>query len=341
MKHREEKNKNSKLAEFYQRSKLRIASTLNLFGDVFLFADGVRNEDPLRAIAGGLYSMGAGIAGFFARLSPKERTQELKEKTADFIRQHVTDGFRQSKAEAVYQQAQNKSLTQKINAYLKRNSASVMLWFYTSGAAVLFASGLHKFIKGDSQSKRPVGELLVGGFSLLVKLTSAILPEPEKRTDRTKTKNGWRALKEQPLKIFGYGSLLTEAFWAYETYEKANSKKPWKLTAALTASYALSDAIMTGVDKEAVNQLPPLQADEQLVLEDMLAEAIHRQHSTKHTNSTQKAAQFLSQQQGVDRSEQEIYNSINQKLHTYSWLAREDKRSQSVLTQKEDVITLS
>lgn len=312
----------------YESNKLTIAAGLNLIGDVILFLEGIgisfaKDKDGnkpqknlFNAAAGGLYSLGALTAAVFGRISPKERFHDLKYQVAEFIDGRLDRSASQTQsARIVNEKSQN--FWNRAERYLRRYAGQVMLWFYTLGAAVMFAGGIKQ--QHEKKDKGVDGDLLVGGFSLLVKLTSAIMPEAREseQSDTGAPKGFWSKLKSQPMKIFGYGSFLTEIFWGYSAWKKKENGQEWRLRAATTASYAASDLVIATANKDAVNRLGDLHDREVNELEEMVAETIAHQSEGRQAQLTEESAEFIAQQSGIARSKEALTASIKARVEQY------------------------
>ena len=321
----------------YQANKLRISAGLNLVGDMGLLVDGVKKGETLRGIAGGLYSLGAITAAVFGKLTPKQRFEDLKTRTAEFLQSKLPNGIADTEAAHTIAAEKLKSPMKKAGDYLRHNSGQVMLWFYSLGAGVLFANGLRKYTQAK-EGERPIGELLVGGFSLLVKITSALLPEKKssKNNPEIETEQGfWQSIKSQPMKVFGYGSLMTEAFWAYDVYEKKQRGDDWQWTAFTTGNYAASDLVIATAKKDVANNLGDLRVSELDELEEMIAESISQQTPQKTASLVDQSATFLEEQSGIVRSKEELAASIERRISKRkpreNWTAQANEPSNTEL----------
>jgi hypothetical protein len=302
---------------FFEANRLRISALLNLAGDIGVMVDGKKKGDYLHGFAGLLYTFGATVAALFGTVSPKQHLKELKFKAASFLAKE-TDGGQSDKAQSELASRANESTMARVTRYLRGNSAKVMLWFYSLGAAAMLANGIRKYAAGKNKDgKRPIADILVGGFSLLVKLSSALLPQasPEEEQELgNRKKSWWHSIKSQPMKLFGYGSFLTEIFWAYSVYEDQQNKQPWKWRAFTTASYAASDLMITGTKKETRAKDLPLTTAQQSELEELMAETIAKQEESQQEELTRKAVSFLEENTATTASEEVLFASLQQRV---------------------------
>ena len=325
---------------FYERNKLRIAGALNGFGDVALLLDGYTKEKDdsgkeidkswLKA-TGWLYTLGAAVITFFGKVDKEQEIKELSKRTAEFL-QNNADNKSADLQSTQIAQAEVGALT-KAKRSLQRHAGQVMLAFYTAGAATLFVSGIKSYKNPPAGgTKKPIGDVLVGGMSLLIKTTSMLLPEKVKSIDNTQAEDkqggviGW--IKEKPMRLFGYGSMLTEAFWGYRAYEKKQQGKNWKLSAATGAAYAASDVVIATANKDSANAAGKMNQTEQENLEEMVAETIAHQSVEQQEALAAKTASFLETQGAVNGNADELRQSIMQRVEKRSdkqWATRAEE----------------
>jgi hypothetical protein len=295
--------------------RLQLAGALNGFGDVLLLADGIEKRDPWRIAAGSLYTVGAAAITFFGSPDNKQQRSELQQRLNHFL---LNEGMTPLPLE----QEKAAPLTQ----ILRHHSTNIMLGCYTLGAAALLASGVKPYLSDSAiptTDKRNIGDILVGGVSLLVKGTSWMMPEQKTPTEPDSSEDkGWMTqIKDKPMQVFGYGSLLTELFWAGKTVETFKNGEQWKLTAATTASYILSDLLIATTHKNATHMGEQLTASEQSDLEEKLAKEIARQSLSNRAALYDKTANFLSNEPLVRGSKEDLRH-ILEKKSSGSWAER-------------------
>ncbi|MDG1286953.1 MAG: hypothetical protein P8P30_05235 [Rickettsiales bacterium] len=319
----------------YEKNKLRIAGVLNGFGDIALLKDGYTDEfdDKTKRkvdkthlkVSGWLYTLGAAVITFFGSVNKDQQVKDLSYRTAEFMKQKtgsLTNDLQSSKI-----LNRESGVMAKMARGLRRHSAQAMLWCYTLGAGAMLAGGIKAYRKPGGD--KPISEILVGGMSLLVKAASMLLPEKSTTTDPEQSRIketgiiGW--IKEKPMRLFGYGSMLTEAFWGYRAYEKKKAGKDWKLAAATGGAYAASDVVIATTNKDATNAMGRLDQQEQGDLENMIAETIAHQSAEKQEALSQEAATFLEKEAAVSGNVDELRQSIMQrveKLQDKAWVDR-------------------
>lgn len=338
--------KTTKAPSLYEKNKLRIAGALNGFGDITLLLDGYKKEyddngqlidKRFTKLAGWLYTIGAGVITLFGSVDKNAEVLDISKRTAEFLKSKGSTLSENLESTRILQQGQ--SNTGNFLNKLRRHSAQIMLWFYTLGAGALFAGGIRDYRNASKAGeKKPIGDLLVGGMSLLVKSASFLMPE-KAATSETEIENGKRKgligwIKEKPMRLFGYGSMLTEAFWGFRAYEKFKAGKKWKLSAATGSAYALSDVVIATTNKDAANAIR-LDETEQSQLENMVAETIAHQASEKQDQLITESAAFLEKQAGVNGNAQELRQSIMQRVESMrgsDWAERSANTAQLELT---------
>ena len=307
----------AKEPSLFERNKLRISAGFNLLGDVGLFVDGYNKGKAFRMVAGGFYTFGAGIAALFGSTNKKQQFKDLKLRTAEFLHGLNESKNTQIQSAKIIQKFEKADLLTKASTFLRRYAGQVMLGFYTLGAAVLFAGGVKDYHTEKGEDKPKIGDIGAGGSSLIVKITSLLLPEKRVKKGESENKKeqstvDW--LKEKPMRLFGYGSLLTEGFWAYRTYEDARDGEDWKWSATTTASYALSDIVIATANKDAANAAGQLNGTQREQLEEMIAETIAHQNADRRVDMTSQAVEFLEGEVGVEAETTVIRQSLEQRI---------------------------
>ena len=304
----------------YERNKLRIAGALNLLGDVFFLSDsftkkydssGKLVDKTLTKITGGLYTAGALVATLFGRVSAKEQANLVKEQVAELLERKAPIKS-QTTAGSLFLQKRNQPGFSKIKRFMQRYAGQIMLWLYTLGAGVMMADGVRQYRNPVDGERPKVGDLLVGSASLLVKVTSALMPEQqatEKDESEEKKKKGLT-----PMKLFGVGSFLTELFWAYSVYERQRDGDPWKRRAVTTASYMASDVVIATTNKDTANAGNGLQSE---ALDDILimaVETIAAQPPEAQANLKDEVASVLAKHPAVSEDKATISAKLEQML---------------------------
>lgn len=330
----------------YEKNKLRISGALNLLGDVGLLAEGLTQKNIFKIAAGGLYTVGAASLAFLGKANPKKQLEELRENTALFLNREVANKDSSLESVKIVNQRDKGGLA-SFGRFLKKNAADVTLFFYTLGAGAMLANGVksYKTLKDENDtSQRGLAKLEeakatigYGISSLSIKATSLAMRE-SKKTDVEKPKGliGW--LKEKPLRLFGYGSLITETMLGWKTYgqwkqskakgQTAEDKKAFRWSALTTASYAASDIVIATANKDATNAVRKMNEVEQEKLEEMVAETIAHQSEQEREALASKTAQFLETQAAVNGNAEQLCQSILKRVEKMSgraWTTRAEE----------------
>ncbi len=315
------------LPSLYEKNKLRIAGALNALGDVMLLLDGRKSNNIPFKMAGWLYTAGAVVITLFGSTNKEQQVKDLTERTAEFVQSQALNQSAELESGKILHQRDNGVLASS-SRFLRRHSAQVMLWLYTLGAGAMLTAGITNFNSTPASNtklkKAAFSEVLVGATSLLVKSVSLIMPEKaESRLDSQKPEEkgiiGW--FKEKPMRVFGYGSLATEAFWGYRAYAKFDAGEKWQKSAVTAGSYMLSDLVIAGTNKDAANAVGKMNEAEQAKLENMIAETIAVQAEAEREKLSAQAAEFLKKESIVNGSIEQLRESILQRA-TKLWSER-------------------
>ena len=328
--------------DWFNRSKLRIAGWLNAVGDVSLLAGGIDSKDNFMTLAGGLYTGGAVALGLYGNVKTDRQLREISQDTADFLQQRTGDLPKELGLSTILSQKKTSRLHQ-LEDYLYHHPADIMLGFYSAGAAAMIGSGIaHK------NNER----LGYGIWSLGIKLTSLLLPEKKADTDqplapkRTSGIGGaidW--IKEKPLRLFGYGSLVTELLLgasAMRDFKTAKNDPAKKRKATFgfftTGMYMLSDALMATSSKDPTNADGKFNDDQQLRIEAMAAEAIAIQPEGYRSLLAKEVGGFLAQRSEIKGSREEITKAIltqAEHLGKSRWAARVEQAAHDAVAMPE------
>lgn len=333
----------------YEKNKLRIAGALNAIGDIGLLADGFKSKSiPFKA-AGWLYTAGALIATFFGASSKEQQKQDLTERAAEFVQSFNPEKTPDLESARILQQ-KDTGIMASIGRSLRRHSGQIMLALYTLGAGAMLWHGVNgyksasaeyklakdeggnRFEKATAALTEAKGTIGYGISSLSIKALSLFVKEDtaqEKASpNTTKGVIGW--FKEKPMRIFGYGSLITETMMGIRTYGKykqsiaeagTDKKTNWGFSALTTGAYALSDLVIAGTNKDAANAVGKMTDAEQAKLENMVAETIAVQPEEQRERLSAEAAEFLKKESIVNGSADQLRESILQRA-TKLWSER-------------------
>lgn len=294
---------------FLHQHGLQLGGALNLIGDASLLYAGYKNKDPFMTIAGGLYTAGALALTRYGTPNPERQMREVCEATADFFKHRVGTLPVDSYLATVHAQ-QDTGVIHRVESALYRNPVDTMLGLYTAGAATMLASGIQSGNKWRS---------IYGGWSLGVKALSFAMPEKEEAPADDKNKKqsdsviDW--IKEKPLRLFGYGSLVTEVLLGKSAIADLRAGKEGAMFGVATAvMYVLSDAVMAISSKNTSSVDGVLSDHDQEHIERLAAEIIAQQPATKQEKLIDQVAEFLIKQPAIKGSADEISARLASKV---------------------------
>ena len=304
---------------FLKRNSLQVAGVLNLVGDAGFFMNGLKDiraakTKPQRiaayaeAIGGGLYTLGGLNLTLFGHVDERKPAQAIIEKTAVFMTEQIGPLPRDTALGALHPSAQKTSSP----SFFYRNTAQNTLVAYTLGAGSLLVTGITRF-----RTKAPEGGILLsyGIASAAVKLASLLVPEKPQEQETEKPATGiigW--LREKPLRIFGYGSIITDTLLAKRAYDKykTGSNSSWQVATA--GSYILADSMMAISSKDKNNVTGTFSAEDQQHIEALVAQTVAEQPKEKQAALVQKVSKFLSKQSGMPHKPNDIAKGIIDQL---------------------------
>ena len=307
------------LRDFFKRNSLQVAGTLNLLGDAGFFMQGLKDIRAAHtkqqriaayaeAIGGGLYSLGGANLVLFGNVDQRKPVNEIIAKTAVFMTEQVGPLPKTTALGALHPSMQKTSTP----SFFYRNTAQNTLTAYTLGAGALVVTGISRF-----RAKVPEGGIMLGyGLaSVGVKLASLLIPEKAKEDENEKPATGLMAwLKEKPLRIFGYGSIITDSLLAKRAFDKykagVNSTGP----IATAGSYILADSMMAISSKDKNNVTGTFSAEDQQHIETLVAQTLAEQPKENQAALLQKVSKFLSKQSGMPRKPHDIAKGIIEHL---------------------------
>lgn len=307
---------------YLQRNSLQIAGVLNLIGDVGFLGKGMNTQDRYKIAGGGLYTLGGLNLALFGKVKDHRPGDRLSAETAEFVRGKLgglPDGTGLERAGE-----QQAGQPQGGQGFFERNAAQNTLVAYTGGAAAILASGVKKY---RANPKETAG-MYYGVSSLVFKLASLVIPE--KRAEEGAEKKGgiinW--VREKPLRLFGYGSVVTDSLLAYETYQDYKfhpGKKNYLWSAVTAVTYILADFMMAISNKDKSNAVEKLTGDQQLQITAMAAEVLVAQPEEKRQALAEDIGGFLAHRPEVKGSRGDIAKAIleqAQHMGTSRWTAR-------------------
>lgn len=317
------KPQQSGMKKFLQHHSLQVGGILNLIGDVGLLGGGIKTKDPFKITGGGFYTLGGLNAALFGKVKPKQNLREITEGTAVVIKKAA--GLPEGSTLAQVDAAWNKDNIGHTGDFLYRRAAPNTLSIYTAGAGAMLGSGIHNYRAGKGAAR-----LYYGLSSLAFKLASLIIPEKSQKDEAGNAQGAgvmdW--LREKPLRLFGYGSLVTDTLlgWdAYQSYKRSPKTGDHLWTGVTTVTYLLADFMMAISSKDPANASGKFSAEEQRRVEALAAETIAREPREIRDGLVSQVAEFLAARPEITGNADYLKQSVAQQLeHLKSnpWAAR-------------------
>lgn len=316
---------------FIKRNSLRLSGLSNLVADVLMMWSGVKNKNKLTTLGGGLYTLGGLNLALFGKAKEKDKEDQLTKDTADFMQEktgHLSEGMAVAKAQV------------DASGGLSRNAARNTLTLYTAGAIAFLAAGITTFTDKKNSGKKffdkeGSGILIYGISSTLFKLVSLLVPEKtakEKQEEGAEKKGGFvNWVREKPLRIFGYGSLVTDTALGIETYQefknpqKNSTDKNYRIIGGATVFYLLADFLVAQSNKDPANAAGKLDRAAQERVEALAAEAITQEPKEKQGELLEQVAVFLAKRPEIQGSARDIAVAIKKQMAQKDqdgWVAR-------------------
>lgn len=316
-----------KPSDVLERNSLRLAGMLNLVGDVGFLVNGINTANPYKFMGGLSYTLGGVNLTYYGCVDKQHVIDEVIRKSANYLESRcgqLPHGCQLSRL----RDQQPDSIFAKGDRYLHKNPAQHTMALYTAGAGALLGSGIQNYKQGEGSAG-----LLYGLSSLGFKLTSMVIPEkaanaPEKKSGLI----GW--IQEKPLRLFGYGSLMTDSLLAWESYQEfkhAPGKSGYVWTALSGGTYMLSDIMMAISHKDPANGAARFTHLEQEYIAHVMADAINRLDSSSRLQMSHDVATFLSSQPEIHESSAQLSQMIQKALEEKqgkSWASRAQPRGE-------------
>ncbi len=274
----------SGFAQYLKNNSLKLSGYLNLVGDVGLLLDGLKigakdkdaKPDTLRVAGASLYTLGGLNLIRYGDAAQKHQMLTMSNKIADFIEAETGELPTNSQLFSIRNTKTDDSAMGKIDNVLSHKPAEKTLALYTAGAAAMLADGGYKAYHGGE-----IGDAYYGASSLTCKLISWMVPEQSKdqATENKENKNVIDWVKEKPLRVFGYGSMISELLLAREAYVKfkegdiGKAGYMWKAFSSL--SYLAADGLVAISNKDEHNADYQCSAKERAELKALAEDALN------------------------------------------------------------------
>ena len=298
---------------------LRIAGLLNLVGDVALLAEGLgigaekKEIQPLMVSMGALYTLGGLNLALFGSPDINRAQHELSHRIADFIEQETGELPPASKLANLCNDTHG--MFEQCKNALASDPVQNTMALYTAGAAVALARGVGKYRESDKGS-RNFSDLGYGASSLSLKLASYLIPEDNRQQAEPKKISSFKEfldqnviewVKEKPLRLFGYGSFIPDAFMIKGTLRDINNKPDLTSTqkgimGVKALSYPIADLLMAVSHKSSENNAALLNETQEREITELVEDVIAQHSYIDKTALRTQIDAFLSQQPELQQS---------------------------------------
>jgi hypothetical protein len=311
-----------------QDNSLKGAGWLNLIGDVALLGSGIKGRKGYETVAGGLYTAGALNLVQYGNLQTDRQLRLLLEDTGEFMKEQAARLPEECGLFSILKDRKEGKLD-NAEQFLYRYPAQATLSAYTLGAAAMLASGL---------KQRDWWGVGYGVNSVGLKLASLMIPE--KKKEAVEKPHGilgevkeW--IQEKPLRVFGYGSLVTEALLgmsAYREYKADPHQKSYIFKFITTGTYAMADILMAISNKDR-GKVGAFDAQEKLGIEALTAEVIAAQPKDMQKPLIDRASTFLAMHPEMNAEAPEIAAAITRQvaeMEKNPWVCRPGEQGVTV-----------
>lgn len=321
--------------EWLEDNSLKTGGVLNLLGDAALLFSGLKSGRSKEAYAGGLYTAGALVAAQYGNVKTEYHVHQVSERMAEYLRDQAAVlpedcglySILKDKRDGVLKNGED---------FLYRYPSQTTLGVYTLGALAMLQSGM-KHKKG--------WDMAYGANSVATKVASILVPEKgaaelTEGERQEKAKHGpvgkvidW--VHEKPLRIFGYGSMVSDALLgmsAYREYRADPRQKSYIFKFLTTGTYLLADLMFAISSKNPAGTDDKFDAEEQRRVEALAAEAIAGQPRAMQQPLANQVAAFLSTQPELNGRGAEIAVSIMHQVDEAQhnpWSCHADKKPEN------------
>lgn len=310
-------DKASKL-QSVKNSSLNYAGYSYLLGDAALFAHGMLNKEPSRAMTGLFWGIGGLGASIYGTKPQEHQLKLLSYKMADYLKEQ---GIPIPKASELSTQYLSKrgGLIDNLQNFLYDHPSQILNATYAIGSLGLVKSGLGGNLNKEGKLIRDYWE---GASGILVgtgALAGLFLPENSETQHSDKEPatlaNPIEWLKEKPLRIPSVLYTLNNATLLKSGWDEhvANpSNKTYYLKFLTVASYVIANGLLGLSSKDADAQSKtsiPIEA-----LEAMAAQIIANQPKEVQNHLLQQVSYHLASYKGIDLPPEEIALAMKDKI---------------------------
>lgn len=304
--------------QWLRRNSLKAAGILNLIGDASLLASGIKSSDAYKTTGGALYTAGALALTRYGNIDTQRQMKRTLHEVRTTLDREVTGLSNGTALQTAARDAKTGSFA-AAEDFVYHNPADVMLGAYSLGAAAMLGSGI---------KQKNTQRIMYGGWSLLVKTVSFLLPEKKKTAKDDKRSS----ITDQPLKIFGIGSAITEVLLgasAYKQYKSGKHNAKQRTGAYLefgtAGAYLLADVLMAMSSKDSTKAGGVFTAAEKIHIEAMAADAIARAPQDKQADLIERTAMLLADKPEMQASKEQVAQSLAEQIEHRQknpWVAR-------------------
>lgn len=299
------------MGEWAHAIGLKGAGALNLVGDVALLASGITSGRAHEITGGALYTAGAAVLTRYANVKTEHHLRKVAENTAKFLQSQAGELPPHCGLFSILKE-KREGFVPNLENFLYRYPSEVMLGAYTLGAAAMLQSGI--------KQGNPWG-VAYGTSSLALKAASLLIPEKH-ISDEEKARAGpfgkfvhW--VQEKPLRVFGFGSLVTDTLLglsAYREFRNDPKQKGYVFKFVTTGTYMLADVLMAISNKNHANADGKFDTEEQRRLEALIAETISCQPKEMQEALVQQVSGYLAMQPEMQGKAGDFAEAIREQM---------------------------
>lgn len=287
--------------EWLEDNSIRAGGVLNLIGDGGLMVSGLMAGRSQEAVAGMLYTGGALVSARYGNVRTEYHVRQVQAELAEYLKEQAGTLPEDCGLYSILRDYRSGGI-QRAEDFLYRYPSQTMLGAYTLGALSMLQSGLRHGKPWD---------VAYGVNSVASKVGSLLIPEKPKDEPSKGGLIGW--LQEKPLRLFGYGSLISDVLLgmsALHEYRFNPKQKSYIFKFLTTGTYIMSDLMFAISNKNAANAGGKFDVTEQRSIEALAAETIARQPKAMQSPLANQVAGFLSLRPEINGTAQEIAASI-------------------------------
>lgn len=299
--------------EWLQDNSVKAGGWSYLIGDGALLLSGLMSGRGKEVTSGLLYTAGGGILARYGNVKTEHQLRSVSEKMAHFLKGQAETLPPECGLYRIMNEKRQGGLATAEN-FLYRYPSQVTLGVYTLGAFSMLQSGI---------KHRKFWDIAYGANSTATKVASILIPEKsagEREDKQRETPLGkvidW--VQEKPLRVFGYGSMLSAVLLglsAYREYKEDPRQKSYIFKFITAGTYMIGDLMLALSHKNPVNADGLFDGDEKRRIEALAAEAISVQPRPLQDGLIHQAAGFLATQPEMGGSAATIAEGIRAQLH--------------------------